>query len=62
VPIWRHNEIKKSRVWKKRLIPILFPENIKIGTPLTADFVERRSWHFVEELAKERKTYLAFRV
>ena len=37
------------------------PENIKIGTPVTVDFVERGSWHFVEEVAKARKTYLAFR-
>lgn len=43
-------------------VDVANPENIKIGTPLTADFVERGSWHFVEELAKERKMYLAFRV
>lgn len=36
------------------------PGKIRIGTSLTADYVERGSWHFVEELAKERKTYLVF--
>ncbi|UCG67550.1 MAG: Zn-ribbon domain-containing OB-fold protein [Deltaproteobacteria bacterium] len=43
-------------------VDVAHPENIKIGTPLTADFVERGSWHFVEELAKMRKMYLAFKV
>jgi len=43
-------------------VDVARPENIKIGTPLTADFVERGSWHFVEELAKMRKMYLAFKV
>jgi uncharacterized OB-fold protein len=42
-------------------VDVAHPENIKIGTPLTVDFVERGSWHFVEEIAKARKTYLAFR-
>jgi uncharacterized OB-fold protein len=42
-------------------VDVARPENIKIGTPLTVDFVERGSWHFVEEIAKARKTYLAFR-
>jgi hypothetical protein len=37
------------------------PKNIKIGTPVTAEFVERGSWHFVEELAKTKKMYLAFK-
>ena len=43
-------------------VDVAHPENIKIGTPLTADFVERGSWHFVEELAKMRKMYLAFKI
>jgi len=42
-------------------VDVAHPENIKIGTPLTADYVERGSWHFVEEVAKQKKTYLAFR-
>jgi len=37
------------------------PKNIKIGTPVTVDFVERGTWHVVPEIAKNRKTYLAFR-
>jgi uncharacterized OB-fold protein len=43
-------------------VDVARPENIRIGTPLTADFVERGSWHFVDELAKMKKMYLAFRV
>ena len=42
-------------------VDVVHPENIKIGSPLTVDFVERGSWHFVEELAKVKKAYLAFR-
>jgi uncharacterized OB-fold protein len=42
-------------------VDVVHPENIKIGTLLTADFVERGSQHFVEEAAKQEKTYLAFR-
>jgi uncharacterized OB-fold protein len=42
-------------------VDVAHPENIKIGTPVTVDFVERGSWHFVEEVAKEKKVYLAFR-
>ena len=38
------------------------PENIKLGLPMTVEFVERGSWHIVEELAQVKKTYLAFRV
>ncbi len=38
------------------------PEDIKIGTPVQTDFLERGTWSFTEELAKVRKTYLAFRV
>jgi len=30
-------------------VDVAYPENIKIGIPLTATFVERGSWHFVEE-------------
>jgi len=41
-------------------VDVAHPENITIGTSLTATFVERGSWHFVEELAKVKKTYLAF--
>jgi len=42
-------------------VDVFHPENINPGTPLLADFIERGSWHFVEELAKAKKTYLAFR-
>ena len=42
-------------------VDVAHPENIKIGTPVSVDFVERGSWHFLEELSKNRKTYLAFR-
>jgi uncharacterized OB-fold protein len=42
-------------------VDVAHPENIKIGIPLTADFVERGSWHFLEELARNKKTYLTFR-
>lgn len=42
-------------------VDVAHPEKIKIGTPVVADFVERGSWHFVEEVAKARKAYLAFR-
>ncbi|MBW2076959.1 MAG: Zn-ribbon domain-containing OB-fold protein [Deltaproteobacteria bacterium] len=42
-------------------VDVAHPENIKIGTKVTADFVERGSWHFVEEVAKAKKAYLAFR-
>jgi len=42
-------------------VDVAHPENIKIGTPVVADFVERGSWHFVEEVAKAKKAYLAFR-
>ncbi len=37
------------------------PENIKIGTPLTADFIERGSYSLLPEIADVRKTYLVFK-
>lgn len=42
-------------------VDVTQPENIKIGTPLTADFIERGSFSLVPALASVRKTYLAFR-
>jgi uncharacterized OB-fold protein len=42
-------------------VDVAHPENIKIGTPVAVDFVERGSWHFVEEVARPKKAYLAFR-
>jgi uncharacterized OB-fold protein len=42
-------------------VDVAHPDKIKIGTQVTADFVERGSWHFVEEVAKAKKAYLAFR-
>ena len=37
------------------------PESIKIGTPVTVDFMERAGWHFIEEVYKEKKVYPVFR-
>ncbi len=37
------------------------PENIKVGTPVTADFVERGSFSLVPEIANIRKWYLVFK-
>ena len=37
------------------------PEDIKIGTPLTLDFVERGKFAWGGELAKIKKTFPAFR-
>jgi len=37
------------------------PENIKIGTPVTADFVERGSFSLVPDVANIRKAYLVFK-
>lgn len=42
-------------------VDVAHPENIEIGSKVNADFVERGSWHFVEEVAKERRVYLTFR-
>ena len=37
------------------------PENIKIGTPVVAEFVERGAWALLGELAQTTKTFLAFK-
>ena len=37
------------------------PKNIKIGTPVTADFVQRGCFSLVPEVANVRKTYLVFK-
>jgi uncharacterized OB-fold protein len=42
-------------------VDVAHPENIKIGTPVTVDFVERGSWHFIEDVAKVRRVYPVFR-
>jgi len=42
-------------------VDVFHPENIKIGMPVIVDFIERGRWHFVEEIAKAKKSYLAFR-
>jgi hypothetical protein len=42
-------------------VDVAHPENIKIGTPVTVDFVERGTWHFVKEVSDIKKPYLAFR-
>jgi len=38
------------------------PENIKIGTRVIADFVERGSYSLIPEIASIRKPYLVFKV
>jgi len=38
------------------------PENIEIGTPVTVDFIERASWHFIEDVYKNKKVYPVFKV
>jgi len=43
-------------------LDVTHPENIKIGTPLTVDFSEKRGkWFWGGETAKITKTYLAFK-
>jgi uncharacterized OB-fold protein len=42
-------------------VDVLHPENIKIGTLVKVEFVDRESWHFVRELAEIKKIYAAFR-
>lgn len=42
-------------------VDVNHPENIKIGTPLTADFIERGSYSLVPAIANTRKSYLVFR-
>ena len=42
-------------------VDVAHPENIKIGTPLTVDFAERPTWHFIEDVYKVKKTYAVFR-
>lgn len=37
------------------------PQNIKVGTPVTADFIERGSFSLVPEIANVRKQYLVFK-
>jgi hypothetical protein len=38
------------------------PESIKIGTPVTVDFLERPIWHFLEEIYKKNRVYPVFKV
>jgi len=42
-------------------VDVTHPENIKIGTPVTADFIERGSFSLVPAIANVRKTYLVFK-
>ena len=42
-------------------VDVNHPENIKIGTPVVAEFVERGAWALIGELAQTKKTYLAFK-
>lgn len=43
-------------------VDVAHPETIKIGTPVSVDFVERAGWHFVEDIYKVKKFYPVFRV
>jgi len=43
-------------------VDVAHPENIKIGTPVTLDFTERGSWHFIEDVSKVRKVYPIFTI
>jgi hypothetical protein len=38
------------------------PEKIKLGTPVTVDYLERPMWHVVEELTKKNRVYPVFKV
>ena len=42
-------------------VDVAHPENIKIGVPLTVDFVERGKYFWGGELAKIKKSFPAFR-
>ena len=42
-------------------VDVAHPEKIKIGTPVTADFIERGSFSLVPAIANIRKTYLVFK-
>lgn len=42
-------------------VDVTKPESIKIGTPLTADFIERGNFSLVAAIANARKSYLVFR-
>jgi len=42
-------------------VDVASPENIKVGTSVTADFVERGSFSLVPEVANIRKAYLVFK-
>ena len=42
-------------------VDVAHPENIKIDTPLTLDFVQRGNWFWGGEMGKITKTFLAFR-
>ena len=42
-------------------VDVAHPDQIKIGTPVTLDFTERGSWHFIDDVAKVKKIYPVFR-
>jgi uncharacterized OB-fold protein len=42
-------------------VDVKHPESIKIGTPVVVDFVERGSWHFVDDCSKIKKIYPVFK-
>jgi uncharacterized OB-fold protein len=43
-------------------VDVAHPESIKIGTAVTLDFVERGSFHYIEDVYKVRKIYPVFKV
>ena len=43
-------------------VDVTNPESIKIGTPVTVDFVERPTWHFLEDIMKKPRVYPVFKV
>jgi uncharacterized OB-fold protein len=42
-------------------VDVTRPENIEVGTPVAADFLERGSFSIVPEVAQVRKQYLVFK-
>jgi uncharacterized OB-fold protein len=38
------------------------PESIKIGTPVTVDFLERPTWHILKEIYEKNRIYPVFKV
>jgi uncharacterized OB-fold protein len=43
-------------------VDVTQPDKIQISTQVTLDFTERGSWHFIDDVAKEKRVYPVFRV